>query len=170
VNISNIGTTGPFPENNNCPPTLPAGNACQISVQFAPTTRGFAKGKLSVSDDAQGSPQTVALSSEGMVVRLSPRGINFADQKVGTKSSPVPVEVINVDSNPVNISQIVIGGADASDFAVLSKCGASIPPHGHCTVKVTFMPTKQGQRSATLDVFDDGGGSPQKALLSGNGT
>jgi hypothetical protein len=104
------------------------------------------------------------------VVRLSPRGINFADQKVGTKSSPIPVEVINVDSNPVAISQIIIGGADDTDFADQSKCGKSIPPHGHCTVNVTFMPTKQGQRSATLEVFDDGGGSPQKTLLSGNGT
>ena len=170
VNISNIGTTGPFPETNNCPPILPAGNACQISVQFAPIMRGSAQGTLSVSDDAQGSPQTVALSGEGMVVRLSPRGINFADQKVGTKSSPVPVEVINVDSNPVAISQIMIGGADAADFAYQSKCGTTIPPHGRCAVNVTFMPTKQGQRSATLEVFDDGGGSPQKALLSGNGT
>jgi hypothetical protein len=170
VNISSIGTTGPFPETNNCPPTLPAGNACQISVQFAPTTRGSANGTLSVSDDAQGSPQTVALSGEGMVVRLSPQGINFADQKVGTKSSPVPVEVINLDSNPVAISQIVIGGANSADFADQSKCGTSIPPHGHCMVKVTFVPTKQGQRSATLDIFDDGGGSPQKVSLSGNGT
>jgi hypothetical protein len=170
VNISSIGTTGPFPETNNCPPILPAGNACQISVQFAPTTRGPANGTLSVNDDAQGSPQTIALSGEGTVVRLSPRGINFADQKVGTKSSPVPVEVINLDSNPVAISQIVIGGANSTDFADQSKCGTSIPPHGHCMVKVTFVPTKQGQRSATLDVFDDGGGSPQKVSLSGNGT
>ncbi len=129
VNISSIGTSGPFPETNNCPPTLAAGNGCQISVQFAPTTRGPANGTLSVTDDAQGSPQTVALSGEGMVVRLSPQGINFADQKVGTKSSPVPVEVINVDSNPVAITQIIIGGADATDFADQSKCGSSIPPH-----------------------------------------
>jgi HYDIN/CFA65/VesB family protein/ASPM-SPD-2-Hydin domain-containing protein len=170
VNISNIGTTGPFPETNNCPPTLPANNACQISVQFAPTVRGPASGTLSVSDDATGSPQNVALSGEGMVVVLSPRGINFADQKVGTKSSPVPVEVINEDSNPVAISQIAIGGTDSTDFAAKSKCGASIPPHGRCTIDVTFTPTKQGQRSAELDIYDDGGGSPQKATLSGTGT
>lgn len=123
-----------------------------------------------MSDDAQGSPQTVALAGEGMVVHLSPRGINFADQKVGTKSAPVPVEVTNVDSNPVAISQVTIGGADTTDFAAKSKCGTSIPPHGRCTINITFTPTKQGQRSATLDVSDDGGGSPQKATLSGTGT
>jgi hypothetical protein len=104
------------------------------------------------------------------MVRLSPQGINFADQKVGTKSSPVPVKVINVDSNPVTISQIAIGGADAADFADQSKCGTSIPPHGHCTVNVTFKPTKVGQRSAVLDIYDDGGGSPQTIPLSGTGT
>jgi hypothetical protein len=147
----------------------------EILLRLATADQAFRRDRvarfrtLSVNDDAQGSPQTVALSGEG-TVRLSPRGINFADQKVGTKSSPVPVEVINVDSNPVAISQIVIGGANSTDFAYQSKCGTSIPPHGHCMVRVTFVPTMHGQRSATLEVFDDGGGSPQKVSLSGNGT
>jgi hypothetical protein len=170
VNISNIGTTGPFPETNNCPATLSAGSACQIPVEFAPTTRGPAHGMLSVMDDAQGSPQKVELSGEGMVVRLSPRGINFGDQKVGTKSSAVPVDVINVDSNSVTISSITFGGADPADFAQTNNCGSTLPPHRHCTVKVTFKPTKQGFRSATLEVYDNGGGSPQTIPLSGTGT
>jgi len=170
VNISKIGTSGPFPETNNCPAALPPGNACQISVQFAPLVRGPASGTLSVTDDAFGSPQTVALSGEGTVVRVSPRGINFADQQVGTKSSPVPVNLINVDSSPVAISKITIGGADAADFLAQNKCGTSIPPHGRCTVNVTFEPTQKGQRSASLYIYDDGGGSPQNVTLSGNGT
>jgi hypothetical protein len=95
VTISSILTTGPFPETNNCPSTLLAGNNCQISVQFKPRARGLAHGTISVTDDAKDSPQKVELSGEGTVVRLSPLGINFGDQKVGTRSSPAPVEVIN---------------------------------------------------------------------------
>lgn len=170
VHLSGIQTTGPFPQTNNCPQTLSVNTACQISVQFAPITRGLASGKLFVNDDAQGSPQTVALSGEGTVVRVSPQEINFADQKVGTQSPPVPVIVMNLDDNPVTISQIAIGGADSTDFLAQSECGTSIPPHGHCTVNVTFQPTQQGQRSASLDIYDDGGGSPQKVTLLGNGT
>ncbi len=170
VNISSIAATGPFPETNNCPSTLTPGNSCQISVQFKPRTRGLAHGTLSVTDDAEGSPQKIALSGEGTVVRLSPLGINFGDQKVGTKSSPAPVKVINLDKDPVSISSIAFGGADAGDFAETNNCGSSLPPHSHCTVKVTFRPTKQGQRSASLQVYDDGGGSPQTIPLSGTGT
>jgi hypothetical protein len=170
VTISGVGTTGPFPESNGCPSTLTAGSNCQISVQFRPVARGPAHGALSVTDDAKGSPQKVDLSGEGTVVHLSPLGVNFGDQKVGTRSSPAPVEVINEDKNPVSISSIAFGGADAGDFAETSNCGSTLPPHSHCTVKVTFTPTKQGQRSATLQVNDDGGGSPQAIPLSGTGT
>ena len=170
MHISNIGTTGPFPETNNCPSTLLAGNNCQISVQFKPRARGLAHGTLSVTDDAKGSPQRVELSGEGTVVRLSPLGINFGDQKVGTRSSPAPVEVINEDKNPVFISTVTFGGADASDFVETNNCGSTLPPRSHCTVKVTFKPTKQGSRSATLQVNDDGGGSPQTIPLAGTGT
>ena len=170
VTISNVSTAGPFPETNNCPSTLAVGGDCQISVQFKPIARGPAHGTLSVTDDAQGSPQKVELSGEGMVVRLSPLGINFGDQKVGTKSAPALVEVFNEDKNPVSISSITFGGADPGDFAQTNNCGSTMPPHSHCTVKVTFKPTQQGSRSATLEVYDNGGGSPQTIPLSGTGT
>jgi hypothetical protein len=170
VAISNIETSGPFPESNDCPSTLTAGSNCQISVHFKPSARGPAHGTLYVTDDAKGSPQKVELSGEGTVVVLSPLGINFGDQKVGTKSSPAPVEVINEDKNPVSISNIAFGGANPEDFAETNNCGSSVPPHSHCTVKVTFKPTKQGNRSANLEIYDDGGGSPQMIPLTGTGT
>jgi hypothetical protein len=170
VTISNVESNGPFPESNGCPSTLTAGSSCQISVQFKPSARGPAHGTLSVADDAKSSPQKVDLSGEGMVVRLSPLGINFGDQKVGTKSSPVPVEVFNLDQNPVSISNIAFGGADPGDFAETNNCGSTVPPHSHCTVKVRFSPAKQGHRSAILEIYDDGGGSPQTIPLTGTGT
>jgi hypothetical protein len=170
VTISGIATTGAFTQTNNCPSSLPVGNSCQISVQFAPTERGRARGTLSVTDDAQGSPQKVGLSGDGTVVVLSPQGINFGDQKVGTKSSPVPVELVNKDKKPVSISKITISSTDAGDFAETNNCGTGLPAYGHCAIKVKFSPTNAGKRSATLAVYDDGGGSPQTVALSGTGT
>jgi hypothetical protein len=112
----------------------------------------------------------VGLSGEGTVVVLSPQGINFGDQKVGTKSSPAPVKLVNKDKNPVSISSIAISGPDAGDFTETNNCGTSVAAYGHCTIKVTFNPTRKGKRSATLSVYDDGGGSPQTVALSGTGT
>jgi hypothetical protein len=88
----------------------------------------------------------------------------------GSEIDSCPVEVINEDKDPVSIGKIAFGGADAGDFAQTHNCGSTLPPHGHCTVKVTFKPTKIGQRSATLEIYDDGGGSPQTISLSGTGT
>jgi hypothetical protein len=170
VTISNILTKGPFGQTNNCPSSLQVGANCQIQVTFDPKTQGPADGKLSVEDDASGSPQTVALSGTGTVVDLSPEGVNFGNQKVGTKSSPASVSLSNKGKTSVSISQITIIGKDAADFAQKNNCGSSVPAGGQCKISVTFIPTAKGNRSAALSVSDDGGGSPQKVTLAGTGT
>ena len=170
VNISNISTTGAFTESNNCPASLPVSGSCQIQVEFAPKVKGFATGKVAVTDDAQGSPQTVALSGTGTVVKLSATGVNFGNQKVGTKSPPAHIKLTNVGKTSLAISEIAIKGADPNDFSQTSNCGNSVRAGGSCTINVTFAPKAKGQRSASLQVFDNGGGSPQRVALSGKGT
>lgn len=170
VNISNVSTSGPFNQNNNCPSSLPVGGNCQIQVTFTPTAGGPASGKLSVTDDAKGSPQTTNLSGTGTVVELQPIGVNFGDQKVGTKSHPVPVTLTNVGTTALSISQIAFTGADPGDFSQTNNCGNSVPAGGSCTIKVRFEPKVKGQRSANLAVTDDGGGSPQTIPVVGTGT
>jgi len=171
VTISSIAATAPFSQTNNCPSSLPVGSNCQIQVVFTPTKVGTAKGTLSVTDDAQGSPQTVALSGTGVsAVVLSPTTVDFGNQNVGTTSVPIPVTLTNRGPNTLSITQIAIKGADAGDFAQTNDCGSTVPPHGHCTITVTFTPTVKGQRSAKVSVSDDGGGSPQSVPLSGTGT
>ena len=170
VDISDISTTGPFQQANNCPSNLEPTESCQIQVKFDPQAKGPASGKLSVADDATGSPQTVALSGTATAVKLSPEGVNFGDQKVGTKSSPVPVTLANEGKTSLSISQIAITGKDAEDFVQKNNCGSSLPPKGKCTISVTFDPTAKGERSAAITVSDDGGGSPQVVSLAGTGT
>jgi FG-GAP-like repeat/Abnormal spindle-like microcephaly-assoc'd, ASPM-SPD-2-Hydin len=170
VTISNISTTGSFSQTNNCPSDLPVGANCKIEVTFTPTGKGRASGKLSVTDNAKGSPQTVALSGIGTVVKFSPSGVNFGDQKVGTKSSPVAIELTNTGTTSLSISGIAINGMDPGDFSQTNDCGTKVAAGGHCTIKVRFTPKAKGQRSATLAVSDDGGGSPQTVPLAGTGT
>jgi FG-GAP-like repeat/Abnormal spindle-like microcephaly-assoc'd, ASPM-SPD-2-Hydin len=170
VNISDISTAGPFSQTNNCPSSLPVGGSCQIQVTFTPTAPGLANGKLSVSDDAKGSPQTTSLSGTGTVVELQPIGVNFGNQKVGTRSQPVPVTLTNVGTTTVSITKIAFTGTDAEDFSQTNNCGSGVPAGGSCTIKVRFKPKAQGHRSADLAVTDDGGGSPQKVPVVGTGT
>jgi hypothetical protein len=170
VTISSISTKGAFTQTNDCPASLPAGTKCDILVRFAPHRKGGAKGTLTVSDDATGSPQKVSLSGVGTVVTFSPLGVNFGDQKVGTSSPPVPVKLFNKGGTTLSITQITIVGINSGDFAQKNNCGQGVPAHGHCTITVKFTPTATGQRSGSVSVTDDGGGSPQSVPLAGTGT
>jgi hypothetical protein len=170
VTISNIATNGPFNQTNNCPASLALNANCQIQVTFKPTGAGYLHGKLSISDSAHGSPQSVTLSGTGTVVVTSPESINFGDQPVGVASSPLPVEVKNIGPTSIEISDIEFGGKDPGDFSQTNNCGDSLNANASCTVQVTFTPQAEGKRSAALEIVDTGGGSPQKVALSGTGT
>lgn len=170
VTITAISASAPFFQTNNCPATLPTGQACQIQVTFHPTENGLANGTLSVTDNAPNSPQTVALSGTGTNITLTPIGINFGSQTVGTSSKPVPVTLSNQGIATLHISQIKIDGANSGDFSQTNNCGSSLPVGANCTIQVTFTPTQKGQRSASLQVFDDVNPSPQQVALAGTGT
>ncbi len=61
-----IATTGDFAvQSTTCGATLASKQKCTISVTFTPTKTGIRTGQLSVSDSAQGSPQTSSLSGTG---------------------------------------------------------------------------------------------------------
>jgi hypothetical protein len=170
LKISSISATAPFTQTNQCPSNLGVNDSCQINVEFKPTTEGPANGTLSVADNAPDSPQTTSLSGTGTVVLLSTTGINFGDQKVGTKSQPAPVKLTNKGKTELSISQIAIGGTDPGDFLQTNNCGTGLPPGHSCTIKVIFMPQAKGQRSAEVTITDNGGGSPQIVQLAGTGT
>ena len=170
VTISSITASAQFSETNNCPSSLPLNGSCQIQVQFTPTQSGEIQGTLLVTDDAKGSPQAVALSGIGVAIKLSPPEINFGDQQVGTQSNPAPVQLTNLGSTTVTIQKIFVGGKDSGDFSQTNNCGTSVPPGGSCQINVTFAPVAKGERTANLEVEDNGGGSPQKMQLTGTGT
>ena len=72
LSIASIAATGDFAETNTCTSPLAPGANCVISVAFSPgTATGDLTGTLSVTDNAAGSPQTVALSGAGTSGTLS---------------------------------------------------------------------------------------------------
>jgi FG-GAP-like repeat/Abnormal spindle-like microcephaly-assoc'd, ASPM-SPD-2-Hydin len=170
VEISDVSITGPFNQSNDCPSSLLVGANCQIQVTFTPSAGGPASGKLSVTDSAKGSPQTTNLSGTGTVVKLQPIGVNFGDQKVGSRSQPAPVTLTNTGVTSLAITQIAFAGNDPRDFSQTNNCGNSVPAGSDCKIKVRFHPRVKGRRSANLAVTDNGGGSPQTVPVVGNGS
>ena len=71
---------GDFAETSNCSGSLPPNTSCQISVVFTPVAAGARVAALSISDNASGSPQSIALSGAGVAPGplLWPNGYSFA--------------------------------------------------------------------------------------------
>jgi hypothetical protein len=168
--ITKISVTVPFRQTNNCPSSLGPGAYCTISVKFHPGNKGVFNGALSVTDNAPGSPQKVPLTGTGTFVQLTPAKLNFGTQPVGTRSLAKKITLTNKGDSVVKITDIVITGTDAGDFAETNTCGKSVASGASCFIKVTFKPLVKGKRTADVSVYDNGGGSPQEVGLTGTGT
>jgi len=171
MTVTNIAITGSFLLTTNlCKSGVKSGTHCDLYVSFGPAIQGVQTGTLQITDNAVNSPQSVPLTGTGTVVSLAPTSLSFAPQHVGTKSQPKNVALTNHGSTTLSITAITMTGKNAGDFAQTNSCRTSVIAGASCTIKVTFAPKAKGIRSATLNVNDNGGGSPQKVKLSGSGT
>ena len=170
LTITSIAVSGDFALTSStkpCGSTLAAGKNCKIEVTFTPTASGTRTGTLTITDNAPGSPQTVALSGTGgAAVKLSPVAANFPKTTVGTSS---PAKVFTLD----NLGSVALTGISISttgDFSVsTTTCSSSLAANSKCTISVVFTPTETGTRTGTLQVIDSAAGSPQTSTLTGIG-
>jgi hypothetical protein len=171
LNISSIAASGDFQVSSNpCGSTLDPGVSCDVAVTFTPTKKGVRKGTLTFTDDALGSPQTVALKGTGQSITVSPTSLNFGPVAVGNTSAEQNVTVTNVGPAIVTFTGFTLSGAAAGDYLISSNtCGATLAPSANCSVGVSFTPTRRGTRNAKLNVKNNGGASPVTATLTGVG-
>src|SRR6266849_10931157 len=65
LNIAGIIASADFAETDNCGTSLASAASCTINLTFTPSATGAINGTLSLSDNASGSPQNVALNGTG---------------------------------------------------------------------------------------------------------
>ncbi len=169
LTVSSIAASGDFAQTHTCGTSVAVGGSCTISVTFTPSAAGKRTGTLTVTDNAAGSPQTVALSGTGVATApaatLSPTSLAFAMQTDGTTSAAQTVTLTNSGTAALTISSI----AASEDFAQTHTCGTSVAVGGSCTISVSFTPSVAGTRTGALTVTDNATGSPQTVTLSGTG-
>ncbi len=174
--ISSVAITGTnagdFAQTNTCGSSVPAGANCTISVTFTPTAAGTRAGAVTITDDANSPQQTITLTGTGLqpAVTLSPGGLTFGSQLVGTTSAAQAVTLTNSGNASLSISSTAITGTNSGDFAQSNTCGASVAVGGTCAFSITFTPTTRGTKTATLAITDNAPGSPQSIALTGTGT
>jgi len=104
------------------------------------------------------------------LVYFAPTTLNFGLEQVGLASPAQPINVVNRGSQTLNVTGVVLGGAQPGDYQTSGSC-LSFPvlPGTSCTILVSFAPTAFGDRSANLSIKDNAPNSPQVASLDGFG-
>jgi hypothetical protein len=172
LNITSVTVSGDYAiSSSTCGTSLAAGTGCSVSTTFTPTAIGTRNGTLTFNDNAGTSPQTVALTGVGTIVSLSPASLNFLTVKVGTASAPKSITVTNTGTVAVTFTGFTLTGPNPGDFLISSNtCSSTLGAGLKCVVSLEIKPTVTGTRKATLNVIDNGGGSPQTVALTGTGT
>jgi hypothetical protein len=120
-------------------PVQGSGGNSPYQGQLASTT-----GNAFVAEISQ-TPPTAGLD-------FFPISFNFREIGVGQTSFSEPVTLSNNSGSSVTISGITVGGSNPGDFAETNNCPATFAAGATCTVTVTFSPTTQDKRTATINV------------------
>jgi nucleoside-specific outer membrane channel protein Tsx len=168
LTISDIAASANFAvSSTSCGSVLLVGKTCTVRVTFTPTMFGTVTGTLSFTDDAQGSPQTVALSGVGVEpATLTPASFTYPPQALGTTSAAKTFTLTNYQT----VALTIMGISTKGDFSVsATTCGASLAARTHCMINVTFTPSETGTRTGQLVVNDSASNSPETSNLKGKG-
>jgi hypothetical protein len=81
--------------------------------------------------------------------------------------------VSNSGTGALQVSSIVVSGANASDFLEFDTCTPSVAAAGNCEIALYFVPTAVGTRTATVTITDNANnvvGATQKFTVTGTAT
>ena len=111
------------------------------------------------------------VASGGAPTSFNPTALAFGNQATGTTSAAQSVAITNTSAATINISSVMVGGINPSDFNISADActGVALAVNASCNVSVKFAPTATGARTAALVYSDDALGSPQNLALSGTG-
>ena len=142
LTVSNIAITGDYSDTNmGCSATLAVNATCQVSVVFTPTTTGLRTGTLTLTSNGTGSPQTVALTGNGV-------------------SGPAPFQIV------VRAGAQLIAGAVVQGYAAGTTGNGSAP-----TALFSVPLTTSSTGFATIPTtFSCPAGSPMVYVVSRGGT
>jgi uncharacterized repeat protein (TIGR03803 family) len=130
-------TSSNFGYTSNCGLTLAVGAGCTMNVYFLPSQAGSVSGTLTITDNAPGSPNAVALTGIGIGAgdfSLAPSGLTNPSVKAGNSA------IYTVDVVPLS---------GFSRAVSLSCTGA--PPLGTCSILPTSV-TPNGINSAGVNI------------------
>jgi hypothetical protein len=152
---SATASPGDFGTLSTCGSTVAAGSSCAIGVFFDPSATGTQTGTLTVSDNANNSPQTVTLSGTGQDFSLAPSGASSATVSPGqTAGYTVAVSPGGGFSQTVSLA---CSGAPAMSTCSVSP--SSVTLSGSAATSVSVSVTTAGNSARLMHPGAPLGGS-----------
>ncbi len=182
VTMSNTGTadlaitqimaaSGDFSASTTCGASLGAGASCSFTVTFTPLLAGSRTGSISITDNASGSPRTIALTGVGSEppspnIGVDPASIAFGSQTAGTTSAGRQVTIRNSGGMVLELRAIEMVG---EGFTLASTCPTSLAPGASCIVTTAFAPPRAEPYAANIRILSNAASPVTIVGLSGQG-
>lgn len=155
--------------------TVAGGASCNVSVALRPGAGavGARSGSLSITHNAAGSPNAIALSGTATAaaapVASMTTSLTFGNANVGSTSAAQTAILSNTGNAPLNIIALSTGSSEFAISGGSCAAGVAVGATGSCTVNLTFTPTAASARSANLVITHDASGGQSSTSLSGMG-
>ncbi|HYM06899.1 MAG TPA: LamG-like jellyroll fold domain-containing protein [Terriglobales bacterium] len=149
LTISGITISGTnsndFAQTNNCASSIAPNSSCAISVTFTPSATGTRSATITMSDNAPGSPHTIALSGTGLAsttLSISPGVAALTPTRTQQFTANLTGIIWSVDG--------VVNGSASS--GTITNAGLYSPPTSAGTHTVTAITSDHAQ-SASATVY-----------------
>jgi centrosomal CEP192-like protein/ASPM-SPD-2-Hydin domain-containing protein/HYDIN/CFA65/VesB family protein len=138
------------------PLTLAPGQQVALPLTFTPSNAGTVQGKVTLVDNATGSPSAISLTGTGTTSAgttspslSAPANVDFGDITVGSQGSRT-ITLVSNGTAPVTVSSIDVAGASFSGPPqVLPQV---LQPNQQMSLKLKFNPMAEGDASGTVTV------------------
>jgi hypothetical protein len=171
MNLATISGGGFGMSGLSLPATIAAGADLQFNVTFAPTSTSGSTGSVVFTDNATGSPQTLALTgsavTSGSSLGSNPGSFDFNSVAAG-QSSQQSFTLTNSGNATVTIGTVTASGMGFSASGL--SAGRQIAAGASATVTGTFAPTTAGAVSGSIVITSNATNPTLTITLSGTGT
>jgi hypothetical protein len=120
---------------------------------MAPLVAGSLTAAITLSDNATGSPQSIALNGTGVTpavasLSLSSTSLSFGGEPVGDSTVAQSVTLTNTSAVVLYFNSTTLTGANASSLVTFNSCGTSIAAGATCKIGVRMAPLVSGSLTA----------------------
>src|SRR6516225_8815637 len=147
----------------DCRGLLLARARCTLRVTFRPGEAGAVDNSVEVGEYFNGdvlATDLIKMHGVGLgAVKLSEDNLDFGIQTLN-RTGTQTVTLTNRQMKPLAITGITLTGTNPGDFHQTNTCGSSVPAASSCIFTLTFTPTAEGVRSASVIISDDEPPSP----------